>query len=174
MHCRRSAWSSRCGSATRSCWCPPWGSWVWESNRLRRIGGLMIAEGQTVHRQRAMDHAGAGRRGRHVGGGRQSADRWHQARPRDAPRGRRMSSNAVRGAPLLEVEQLGVTFLTPRGTVRAVRDASLNVRRGEVLGTRGRVGIRQVDHCVRRHGLPAGHDTGERPNSSSKVEKLRT
>ncbi|WP_420446757.1 dipeptide ABC transporter ATP-binding protein [Candidatus Poriferisodalis sp.] len=51
-----------------------------------------------------------------------------------------MSSNALGGAPLLQVEQLGVTFLTPRGTVRAVRDASLNVRRGEVLGLAGESG----------------------------------
>jgi len=43
-------------------------------------------------------------------------------------------------APLLEVEHLAVTFYTPRGTVRAVRDASLTVRRGEVVGVVGESG----------------------------------
>ena len=43
-------------------------------------------------------------------------------------------------APLLELEHLAVTFYTPRGTVRAVRDASLEVRRGEVLGIVGESG----------------------------------
>ena len=42
--------------------------------------------------------------------------------------------------PLLEVDRLAVTFYTPRGTVRAVRDASLNVSRGEVLGLVGESG----------------------------------
>ena len=42
--------------------------------------------------------------------------------------------------PLLEVDRLAVTFYTPRGTVRAVRDASLVVRRGEVLGLVGESG----------------------------------
>jgi peptide/nickel transport system ATP-binding protein len=44
------------------------------------------------------------------------------------------------GPPLLEVEHLAVTFYTPRGTVRAVRDASLEVHRGEVLGIVGESG----------------------------------
>jgi peptide/nickel transport system ATP-binding protein len=42
--------------------------------------------------------------------------------------------------PLLEIENLGVTFYTPRGTVRAVRNASLTVRRGEVVGIVGESG----------------------------------
>ena len=44
------------------------------------------------------------------------------------------------GAPLLEVDGLGITFETPRGTVRAVRDASLEIRRGELLGLVGESG----------------------------------
>jgi peptide/nickel transport system ATP-binding protein len=44
------------------------------------------------------------------------------------------------GPPLLEVKNLSVTFYTPRGTVRAVRDASLTVRRGEVVGIVGESG----------------------------------
>lgn len=42
--------------------------------------------------------------------------------------------------PLLEVRNLGVSFFTPRGTVRAVRDASFTVRRGEVVGLVGESG----------------------------------
>ena len=44
------------------------------------------------------------------------------------------------GNPLLRVERLAVTFFTPRGTVRAVRDASLDVHRGELLGLVGESG----------------------------------
>ncbi len=51
-----------------------------------------------------------------------------------------MSSQSANGTPLLQVEHLGVTFFTPRGTVRAVRDASFDVRRGEVLGVVGESG----------------------------------
>ena len=42
--------------------------------------------------------------------------------------------------PLLEITNLGVSFFTPRGTVRAVRDASLTVNRGEVVGLVGESG----------------------------------
>ena len=42
--------------------------------------------------------------------------------------------------PLLEVDALSVTFETPRGTVRAVRDASLTVSRGELVGLVGESG----------------------------------
>ena len=41
---------------------------------------------------------------------------------------------------LLELRGVSVTFYTPRGSVRAVRDASLKVRRGEVLGLVGESG----------------------------------
>ena len=51
-----------------------------------------------------------------------------------------MSSQANHGTSLLQVENLGVTFFTPRGTVRAVRDASLEVHRGEVMGVVGESG----------------------------------
>lgn len=41
---------------------------------------------------------------------------------------------------LVEVENLSVTFYTPRGTVRAVREASFTIRRGEVVGLVGESG----------------------------------
>ena len=45
-----------------------------------------------------------------------------------------------RGAPLLEVDDLQVKFFTRRGTVHAVRDVSLVICRGEVLGLVGESG----------------------------------
>ena len=51
-----------------------------------------------------------------------------------------MSQSPKPEGPLLEVDRLAVTFYTPRGTVRAVRDASLEIRRGEVLGLVGESG----------------------------------
>ena len=43
-------------------------------------------------------------------------------------------------APLIQIEDLAVTFLTPRGSFRAVRSASLEIARGEVLGLVGESG----------------------------------
>ncbi|MCH8186404.1 MAG: ABC transporter ATP-binding protein [Chloroflexi bacterium] len=51
-----------------------------------------------------------------------------------------MSQSPRPEGPLLEVDRLAVTFYTPRGTVRAVRDASLEIGRGEVLGLVGESG----------------------------------
>ena len=51
-----------------------------------------------------------------------------------------MSHQALDGAPLLEVKDLAVTFHTPRGTFRAIRDASLTVHRGELVGLVGESG----------------------------------
>lgn len=43
-------------------------------------------------------------------------------------------------APLIQLQKLAVTFQTPRGSFRAVRNASLEVARGEVLGLVGESG----------------------------------
>ncbi|MYA62266.1 MAG: ABC transporter ATP-binding protein [Dehalococcoidia bacterium] len=43
-------------------------------------------------------------------------------------------------APLIQMENLAVTFNTPRGAFRAVRDASLEIARGETLGLVGESG----------------------------------
>lgn len=51
-----------------------------------------------------------------------------------------MSHQALDGAPLLEVKDLAVAFHTPRGTFRAIRDASLTVHRGELVGLVGESG----------------------------------
>jgi peptide/nickel transport system ATP-binding protein len=51
-----------------------------------------------------------------------------------------MSDQPSEKTPLVEVDRLAVTFLTPRGTVRAVREASFEVHRGEVLGLVGESG----------------------------------
>jgi len=53
-----------------------------------------------------------------------------------------MNTNATikLGKPLVEVQNLSVTFHTPRGTVYAVRDTSFQLRRGEVVGLVGESG----------------------------------
>ncbi|MGR3783193.1 MAG: ATP-binding cassette domain-containing protein, partial [Albimonas sp.] len=42
--------------------------------------------------------------------------------------------------PLVRVERLSVDFATPRGTVHALRDVSLEVPRGRILGLVGESG----------------------------------
>ncbi|MCZ6615276.1 MAG: ABC transporter ATP-binding protein, partial [Chloroflexi bacterium] len=51
-----------------------------------------------------------------------------------------MTKDAGQQAPLVQVDRLAVTFYTPRGSFRAVREASLEIRRGEVLGLVGESG----------------------------------
>jgi len=51
-----------------------------------------------------------------------------------------MSEKRQDGVPLLKVDNLAVTFYTPRGTFRLVRDVSLQVKRGEVLALVGETG----------------------------------
>jgi len=51
-----------------------------------------------------------------------------------------MSEKPSDAAPLLEVDQLAVTYYTPRAIVRAVREASFQIHRGEVLGLVGESG----------------------------------
>ena len=72
-------------------------------------------------------------------------------------------------APIIQLENLGVTFHTPRGSFRAVRSASLEIARGEVVGLVGESGCgkstvafammnylpgtAQVDGAVRFEGM---------------------
>lgn len=72
-------------------------------------------------------------------------------------------------APIIQIENLAVTFHTPRGSFRAVRRASLEISRGEVLGLVGESGCgkstvafammnylpgtAQVDGAVRFEGM---------------------
>ena len=51
-----------------------------------------------------------------------------------------MSEKPSDAAPLLEVDQLAVTYYTPQAIVRAVREASFQIHRGEVLGLVGESG----------------------------------
>ncbi len=51
-----------------------------------------------------------------------------------------MNHAATAEAPLMQIEDLAVTFQTPRGSFRAVRSASLEIARGEVLGLVGESG----------------------------------
>ena len=51
-----------------------------------------------------------------------------------------MSKQRQDETPLVQANQLAITFYTPLGTIRAVRDASFEVRRGEVLGLVGESG----------------------------------
>ncbi len=51
-----------------------------------------------------------------------------------------MSEKQQDKVPLLQVDNLAVTFYTPRGTFRLVREVSLHVRRGEVLALVGETG----------------------------------
>ena len=78
-------------------------------------------------------------------------------------------------APLIQLENLAVTFLTPRGAFRAVRSASLEVSRGEVLGLVGESGCgkstvafammnylpgsAQVEGSIRFEGMEIGEFT---------------
>ncbi len=58
---------------------------------------------------------------------------------------------------LLEVDRLAVTFYTPQGAVHAVREASFNVRRGEVLGLVGESGCGKSTVALAIMGYLPGH-----------------
>ena len=51
-----------------------------------------------------------------------------------------MTTVAESAPPLVKIDRLAVTFFTPRGSVRALRNVSLEVGRGEVLGVVGESG----------------------------------
>ena len=50
------------------------------------------------------------------------------------------TSSPTYNHPLVDINHMAVTFYTPRGTVRAVRDASLHINRGEIVGLVGESG----------------------------------
>src|SRR5262245_26666708 len=65
------------------------------------------------------------------------------------------ASAAPADAPLLAVEQLGVDFATPDGTIAAVRDVDFVVMPGERLGILGESGCGKSQLCLALLGLLA-------------------
>ena len=61
------------------------------------------------------------------------------------------------GAPLLEIRDLSVEFATPRGPVAAVREVSLEVRRGECLAIVGESGSGKSQLVLGSFGLLAAN-----------------
>ena len=61
------------------------------------------------------------------------------------------------GAPLLEIRDLSVEFATPRGAVAAVREVSLEVRRGECLAIVGESGSGKSQLFLGSFGLLAAN-----------------
>ena len=84
-------------------------------------------------------------------------------------------------ATLVDVDSLTVTFYTPRGAIRAVRDASMKIRRGEVLGLVGESGCGKSTTAYAIMGyLPGtagvdgsivfeGNDLTSMPNRSTRI-----
>ena len=94
-----------------------------------------------------------------------------------------MSEKQQEMAPLVKVDHLAVTFYTPTGVVHAVRDASFEVMRGQVLGLVGESGCGKSTaafaimgylpgiHRVEGHISFEGRDITEM--SASEIRQLR-
>ena len=65
--------------------------------------------------------------------------------------------DALADPPVLSIERLSVRFATPDGEIEAVREVSLEVRRGECLGVVGESGSGKTQTFMAAMGLLAGN-----------------
>jgi peptide/nickel transport system ATP-binding protein len=81
-----------------------------------------------------------------------------------APASRQDDSVGQRAEALLEVQDLSVDFLTPRGPAHAVDGVSFSIRKGEVFGLAGESGCGKstAAHAIMRLIKPPGQITGGR------------
>ena len=56
--------------------------------------------------------------------------------------------------PIIEIENLSISFFTRSGEIPAVMDFSCTVMPGEAMGIVGEFGLRQVDRVARHHARP--------------------
>jgi peptide/nickel transport system ATP-binding protein len=59
--------------------------------------------------------------------------------------------------PIIEIENLSISFFTRTGEIPAVMDFSCTVMPGEAMGIVGESRMRQVDRVARHHARPVQH-----------------